>query len=197
MFCFRQPHHLKELYARGPTALTKPELTRNADWLMGCGTFNDRGGPQWKRKRALIEPALDLTASAALCDTLAGSVTQMLQRWCGFNGAFAVLKEVRRWVVDATFRTCFSTELGCGLDAVPHHTEVTEKMFPTQLPWILPLPSNVAFARARKALRGLMLQILTGRRAPGGGRQDVVSHLLECQERESAHRHHAKPRPRG
>ncbi|MDE3060699.1 MAG: cytochrome P450 [Pseudomonadota bacterium] len=181
IFCFRKPEHIKQIYAHKVIGTIKPpNLMPKADWLMGNGIYNDPGD-DWRRKRAVSAPSFERRSSEALCRRVPEVVARIFGRWdaCAEAGrTIDIYYEMQRLVVDLSFEVLFSETLGERLDEICRATHFAEKMFPTQTPFWLPLPSNRRFRQVGKQLNYLMREILVRREEAKEWPADILSALL-------------------
>lgn len=187
LFCFRHPEHIKTIYAQKATCLTKPpNWIPRADWLMGNGTFNELGSSEWKRKRELVDPMFTRKVSLQSDRLVAECVQDMLSRWERREDPGAPLdinREMRRLVVDFSFRLLFGQALGEQIDDLTNTTHFAEKMFGVQLPppWI-PTLRNLRFWREGKQLQKLFDDAIAATSRAAADAPCVTKQLLQTTD---------------
>jgi cytochrome P450 len=146
-------------------------------------------GSTARERRRLLMPMFTRRALETEVPTMASAVEALFERWdelAASGAAFDLVSETNRLAFDVVGRVLMGTEVGSDMaelealiaDASGWVARRTRALVP--LPPALPTPRNVAFARARRAIREFADRLIAARRE--AGRDDIVTRLVEARD---------------
>lgn len=177
-YCFRHPDDIKQIYAH--QTFKSPAVLRRVRRAMGKGVFAHPGGADWKERRRIVSKAIPKSENSAALAPLEACIRDLEQRWCErSNGQDVDLQaELNHLIVDYSFRSFFSTELGDRVDVAGDAFHSLMENFLNPTPMWMPTSANREFKRGVRTLRGLMREIVRRRKSSTDDLQDALSVLL-------------------
>ncbi len=185
IYCFRHPEHISDVYTSRTVGTTKqPALLPKVRWAMRTGTFISPGGEDWKSKRTLLQPAVTRANSIRFANAVIEILEPFFARWdenAARGVTFSLLSELNRIVVDWSFKSLFSIDLGEELEEVARTTRYLLEVFGQVTPVWLPTPENLRFRRAAKRLQHVIRQHVDQRRSCSGTKDDLLSLMMDLE----------------
>lgn len=151
--------------------------------------------PEHLRHRRLIQPAFHHARLAEYVDLMRHTVERQIQRW-NDGGLVDIDHEALAFTVGVLCRALFSAPVPAATVA----REVEQSLpvllnglalriaLPVGLLGRLPTRGNRRFEAARRGMRTVLEDVITGYRTDGTGQHDLMSHLLAAHDYESGER---------
>jgi cytochrome P450 len=159
------------------------EIARNLGW----GLLTSEGD-QWQRQRRLIQPLFTRRQIETYASLMTEEATALADRWSAGADTVDVHADMVRLTLHVVGRAIFGADVDRAVDvlrwAFPIVNEHTFRraIQPLAPPASWPLPSNVRAARARRALYGIVDELIAERKASGDGGDDLLSRLLAARD---------------
>ena len=157
--------------------------------IVGNGLLASEGD-FWRRQRRLAQPAFHRECLAEMAKTMTDATEKMLGR-SGARSTDDPLDldaEMSRLTLEIVGRTLFSAEVGDEAGKVGSALATvlnlgfqrTGRFVP--VPLGVPTPKNRRYRNAVRHLNGVVGALISGRRAGGGGEDDLLAMLLEARD---------------
>ena len=183
------PEAIEQLYLHKHVGARKsPWILSRVRRLMRQGTFISGGDSRsWQHRRAMSSPRMMRPdAVAAYEQQLDGVLDIALDRVAmaarDGGGTIDLMREIRRLIVDLTFRLFFSVDLGPDLDRVVGWTELLENEFQRTDPAWFPTPRNRACKRAEREFGALAERLIRERRRQEPREADALTDLFQRED---------------
>lgn len=161
--------------------------------VLGLGLLTNEG-ESWLTQRRLAQPAFHRARIARVSEVMVNSIERMLRRWDGRadrEAPIEVLGEMSRLTLEVVSRTLLGTEVGEQADRVAqavrelqaHVNYRATHLF--SLPEKYPTPRNRRFHRWLSLLDGIVFGIIEEHRRGQGGRDDLLSILLQARDEQT------------
>lgn len=188
VYCFKHPDAIAKIFLDRDTGAAK--YTPKIAWLhwffKGGGTVRPLDN-EWKMRRRAVQPSFsheNLQHILPIFQSVVEEKTKNLYKKLETTDVIHVdmLRECWEMIVDASFKSFFSTTLGEQLAEITDASQFLERNFIQPIPLWLPLRDNIKFKRSAQKLRDLFKTILMSRKKNGGGHVNDVLNLLiaEC-----------------
>ncbi|MFF2949802.1 cytochrome P450 [Kitasatospora sp. NPDC057965] len=188
-----------------PEAVWEVLVTRNHDFNKGALFERGRAvtgnsivaseGDFHKRQRRLLRPAFSVSRFGAYTELVRDVAQDMSARWHA-GRTIAVDQEMFR-ISAAAVTVCLFSAPGVAEEAAAvamrsMPTVATgvamRALFPSQLPFRLPLPTNRRYERSLRDMHAVIDRIIADYRATGVRHGDLLSMLLDARDEESGER---------
>ena len=189
VFCFRHPEHIKQIYTDKTFGSNKlPSLLPRVRWIMGEGSFIHPGGPGWKRRRYLLQPALTHQSSLKFASAGPGVAERVLARWqdCADTGRPVDLhRELGYLIFAATFQSLFSEDVWGEIEEVYEQTHFLLQAFGERVPLWLPTPRNFRFRRVARRMQQRVRAMVERRIHAAERPDDLLTLMLTTPDKET------------
>ncbi len=149
-------------------------------------------GERWKQRRVMMQPQYHHQRIAGLAGVMTELTGRAISRWRDLAARGAPI-DLAEEITTLTLAIVTKTLLGTDIDrvdgaqagaAISTSLEIsTRRIFSlVQAPAWLPTPANLAFARARRALDGVIFEIIAQRRAAVDEAPDLLAMLLATRD---------------
>lgn len=194
VYLVRRPEHVKYVLQENAGHFSKQ--TRGYDALraiLGNGLVTSEGA-FWLRQRRLAQPAFHRQRIAQFASTMVDLTGQLLERWekeAARGGIVDLSQEMMALTLRVVGWTLLSTEIGPDSPVVAEAlNELLHQVMPRttrllQLPLSVPTPMNLALARARRQLDGIVLRIIEERRRSGQLGDDLLGMLMAARDEDT------------
>ncbi len=191
LFFFRNPEHIQQIIVNDPvTAVTKPGfILPRVKTVMGNGTFISSSRKEWGKRNWPVRTAFSKTMSAEYATSIHESVEAMFNRWDNLSQsplAFDLFKEMKRLIVDYTFRHFFSCNLGHDLHTVEESTHFMVERFLDTGPLWSPTAKNWRYRHEVSWLKNFIEELIKDHLLDSTKNDDLISKLLRFEETETA-----------
>ncbi|MFJ7158262.1 cytochrome P450 [Streptomyces sp. NPDC101118] len=185
-----RPEHVVELMGAVEDTFRPPELGWAFRHLLGDGVVLSTGA-DWRRKRALVQPAVRPRQVKAYAATMIDCADAVARGWR--DGArIDVQKEMAALTQRIAVRTLFGTETGGREEAIGAAMAVAQRELGAELrgvtvflpPWV-PTPGRRRMRAAVAQLDEEITRVITAHRAAaaaGEEREDLLSRLLAARD---------------
>jgi cytochrome P450 len=156
----------------------------------GSGLLTSEG-QLWQRQRRLIQPLFTRKQIAAYSDLMAEETTAVAQRWearAHNGGGVDANAEMVRLTLRVVGRAIFGDDVERAGDVLDSSFPVLNRhtfrraMSPLASPASWPTPDNRRAARARRALYGIVDELIARREQSGTDGDDLLSRLLQARD---------------
>jgi cytochrome P450 len=187
------PHAVEHVLQKNHKNYRKPGVvTGPVSLLVGNGLFTRSGG-LWLRQRRLMQPAFGRQRLANLVARMADAAGAFVREReaAGPDQAVDILDEMMRLSLRIAGSTLFSSDITGEADAIgPAYrtafTFIGRRMNGLHhLPAWFPTPGNLAFARVKRLLDRVVLELIEARRRSATQPDDLLSLLLAAQDEET------------
>lgn len=202
-FLLTHPDAIEQVLYKNHKNFRKPDRFYNAvSLLVGDGLFTSEG-ELWTRQRKLIQPAFHSFSLAKLvpaintaADRFVAQQQTRLAKTDEQNKPIDIDQAMMKLGLAITNSTLFSSDLGGDADAVGKafrtaFAHLGQQMNSAQImPNWLPTPANVRFKKAKKLLDGVVLDLITSRKASMASnnrtsQHDLLDMLLSVRDEET------------
>jgi cytochrome P450 len=160
--------------------------------LVGQGLFSSEGD-LWLRQRRLMQPAFHRQHLARLFPLMTAAADAFVHEHeaAGPGQVVDLLDEMMRLTLRVASTTLFSTDITGEADTTreAYHTAFAYLNYRMgtliKAPTWLPTPRNFAFARAKRLLDRVVLELIEARRKTASQPDDLLSLLLAAQDEET------------
>ncbi len=188
------PDGVKRVLQDNVANYTKDHVTYSmVRWIGGNGLITSQG-ELWLRQRRLAQPAFHRQRIGAMVGLMTRATHELLERWEPLAAQGTPLQVGRemmgltlRIVGDALFGANMSRNtalVGQSFDAINEQIIHRFRTF-NILPPVLPTRADRQFRHSMKALRGVVRDIIAGRRESGEDRGDLLSMLMLARDEET------------
>jgi cytochrome P450 len=169
-----------------------PEISRTVGLVMGNGLFTNEGD-SWLQQRRLAQPAFNRQQLARLSPLMVEAADAFVRQrqTASADQPFDILGDMMKLSLRIASTTLFSTDISGEADAIGKafragFAYVGYRLNSLlRLPLWLPTPRNLAFARAKKLLDRVVLDMIEARRRSGDKPADLLTMLLAGQDEET------------
>jgi cytochrome P450 len=170
----------------------KPDyFNKTVGLLTGNGIFTSEGDI-WLRQRRLIQTAFQRQQLAKLVPHIIAAAESFNQEQCIRLGQpFDILDKMMKLALRIVGTTLFGTDITAEADDIGKAYRggfeyVSHRMnSPPLIPVWLPTPRNLAFAKAKRRLDRVVLDLIAARRKETTRKDDLLSLLLAAQDEET------------
>jgi cytochrome P450 len=170
----------------------QPVVSQTLALLTGNGLFTNEG-ESWLQQRRLTQPAFNRQQLARLSPLMVEAAEAFVrQRQTGVpNQAVDILNDMMKLALRIASTTLFSTDITGEADAIGQAFRAAFAYVGyrlNSLPWVpqwLPTPRKLAFARAKKLLDRVVLEMIEARRRSATQPDDLLTMLLAGQNEET------------
>jgi cytochrome P450 len=155
--------------------------------LFGDGLLTSQD-EHYQRQRRFLQPLFTAQRVAGYAATMAGAVDELASRWKGrVDGVVDLDEHMTRLTLRIVCRVLFGADVDSAVPVVqrafgPLGEAVRRRAAaPVRLPLWIPTAVNRRGLRAQRALYGVCDEIISRRRAAGGGPEDLVGLLLNAR----------------
>jgi cytochrome P450 len=193
LYCVFHPDGVKAVLTGSRDGYSKGNrFYRQIAESFGSGLLTSEGD-LWQRQRRLIQPLFTRKQIAAYSDLMAEEATAVAQRWeaRADNGGVDVNAEMVRLTLRVVGRAIFGDDVEKAGDVLDSSFPVLNRhtfrraMSPVASPASWPTPDNRRAARARRALYGIVDELIARRQQTGADGDDLLSRLLQARDADS------------
>jgi cytochrome P450 len=167
-------------------------FNRTMALFVGQGLFSSEGD-LWRRQRRLAQPAFHREHLAKLFPLMVAAADSFVrEREAAKPGQVVdLLDEMMRLSLRVASTTLFSTDITGEADTTRQAYRTAFEYLnhrmgtPFKVPTWFPTPQNLAFARAKKLLDRVVLELIESRRQAASKPDDLLSLLLAAQDEET------------
>ena len=190
LYFFNHPDYAKHVLADNAGNYHKGIGLVHARRALGDGLLTSEG-ELWRKQRKVIQPAFQSRRIAEQAGAVAeegAKLVERLRRRAG-TGPVNVPDEMTTLTLGVLGRTLLDADLGRFAGIGESFAAVQDQaMFELEtlsaVPTWIPLPRQLRFRRARRNLEAVVNELVGGRRARTGGRDDVLSRLIGSADAE-------------
>jgi cytochrome P450 len=184
------PEAVEHVLQKNHKNYRKPDFfNKPVGLLTGNGILTSEGD-FWLRQRRLMQPAFHRRHLSKLAPLMVAAAESFIdqRRAAGPGQAVDILPEMMRLALRIAGTTLFSTDITGEADEIgkAYRTAfeyVSQRMSnPPLVPTWLPTPRNLAFARARRVLDRVVLNLVAARRQETARPDDLLTLLLDAQD---------------
>jgi cytochrome P450 len=187
------PEAVEHVLQKNHKNYRKPDFfNRTFGLLTGNGVVTSEGD-FWLRQRRMMQPAFHRQHLAKLAPLMALAAESFVreQQAAGPGQVIDILDAMMKVALHIAGSTLFSTDITSEADEIGRAFRtafafVSRRMnSPPLIPTWFPTPRNLAFARARRLLDRIVLELIAARRQAASHPHDLLSLLLAAQDEES------------
>jgi cytochrome P450 len=192
-YLLTHPDAIEHVLQKNQKNYRKPEILLGPmRLLVGEGLFTSEGAA-WLRQRRLDQPAFHRQHLAELCPLMVAAAEDFLRRReaAGPGQRFDILAEMMRLALQVAGTTLVSTDISGEADVIGEAYRTAFAYIgyrmnsSTLLPAWFPTRRGRSFARAKRVLDRVVLELIEKRRKAGGGPKDLLGLLLAAQDEET------------
>ncbi|UNM13267.1 cytochrome P450 [Streptomyces formicae] len=184
-----RPEHIGELLTGVETTFRHPELGWAFKLVLGDGVVTSEG-PAWRRKRALVQPAVRPRQVRSYARTMAECAAALAQAWHP-GQEIDVRREMLALTQRIAVRTLFGADTAGREDVIGAAMDVAQQAIGNEFrgltlflpPWV-PTPGRRKLRRAVEVIDAEVGRVTGERRRAGGERDDLLSRLLAARDEE-------------
>src|SRR5262245_42866448 len=193
IYLLTHPDAVEHVLQKNHKNYRKPDFfNKEVGLLAGNGILTSEGD-FWLRQRRLMQPAFHRQHLATLAPLMVAAAEAFVRERqdAGPGQAVDILDEMMKLALRIAGTTLFSTDLLAEADDVGRayrvaFEHVSRRMgSPPLVPAWLPTPRNLAFARAKRLLDRVVLNLIASRRQSASRPDDLLSLLLAAQDEET------------
>lgn len=158
-------------------------------WFLGEGLITS-DGDLWRRQRRLAQPAFSRRKLEAMGPMMVACTEELVESWRG-RPALDAAHEMHRLTLKILGLALFSQDLSPAGHQVGGVVEELQSQMQQRFQAFFPLPPRLPTARDRRfrvvngRVRGLILELVSQRRASNQRPDDLLSSLLEARDAET------------
>ncbi|MEN8652961.1 cytochrome P450 [Streptomyces sp. 21So2-11] len=185
------PQLVGELITEVERSFDQPELGIAFRTLMGNGVIVARG-PDWRRKRSLVQPSVRPKQVRSYATTMAECAVELADGWSD-GERVDIKREMAALTQRIAVRTIFGTGAAADAEAIGRAMDVAQREIGAEfsgigalLPDWLPTPGRARIKRAAAVIDAEVAQVVARHRNGDGERPDLLSRLLAAQDETGA-----------
>ncbi|MGW7055489.1 cytochrome P450 [Streptomyces sp. NPDC054887] len=185
------PEHIGELMRETERTFDQPELGVAFRTVMGNGVVVARG-PEWRRKRSLVQPSVRPKQVRSYAATMAGCAVELADRWSD-GERIDIKREMAVLTQRIAVRTIFGADTGADADAIGRAMDVAQREIGAEfsgigalLPDWVPTRGRARIKRAAEVIDAEVARVVARHRRGDGDRPDLLSRLLTAQDETGA-----------
>ncbi|MEU4095733.1 cytochrome P450 [Streptomyces sp. NPDC026673] len=184
-----RPEHIGELLTGVETVFHHPELGWAFKLVLGDGVVTSEGAA-WRRKRALVQPAVRPRQVRSYAGTMAECATAVARRWRA-GERIDVRREMLALTQRIAVRTLFGADTAGREDVIGRAMDVAQRAIGDEFrgvtlflpPWV-PTPGRRRLRAAVRVIDAEVGRVTEARRRSGEDRDDLLSRLLAAVDEE-------------
>ncbi|MFE7774927.1 cytochrome P450 [Streptomyces sp. NPDC057445] len=184
-----RPEHIGELLTGIETVFRHPELGWAFKLVLGDGVVTSEG-PAWRRKRALVQPAVRPRQVRSYTRTMTECATRLADAWRP-GRSIDVRREMLALTQRIAVRTLFGADTAGREDVIGSAMDVAQRAIGDEFrgitlflpPWV-PTPGRRGLRRAVEVIDAEVGRVTEARRRSGEDRDDLLSRLLAARDEE-------------
>jgi cytochrome P450 len=193
VYLLTHPEAVEHVLQKNHKNYRKPDFfNKPVSLLAGNGILTSEGD-FWLRQRRLMQPAFHRQHLAKLVPLMVAAAESFVRerQAAGPGQVVDILDEMMRVALRIAGTTLFSTDITAEAGEIGRAFRtafafVSRRMnSPPLIPTWLPTPRNLAFARAKRLLDRVVLDLIAARRQSTSGHDDLLTLLLAAQDEES------------
>jgi cytochrome P450 len=157
--------------------------------LLGNGLITNTNHASWRKQRTLLQPPFHRESLQNMCNIVADSTGQLLQRWKAKEGAeINFTQEMAKLTIDIVCRTLFTSnvtdeQINMVWKNLNFMNELGSKMAmnPLHIPFKYPLPRYNKGRKSVAALNDLIYGIINKRKTETNPPRDLLQLLMEAK----------------
>ncbi len=187
-YLVNHPDGIEQVLRRDHRLFIKDRGTRLLAQVLGQGLLTSEGDV-WRRQRRLAQPAFQAEQIQRYAPGIVQATAQLLASW--HDGAQRdIHADMTRLTMEAAAQTFLGASMADKADCVGRAMQTVMEHFANLLTLIpghawLPLPGNLRFRRACRALDAVMYETIAQRRHRPDG-DDLLSRLLAARDEDGA-----------
>ncbi|MFD7614743.1 cytochrome P450 [Streptomyces sp. NPDC059828] len=182
-----RPEHIGELLTGIETVFSHPELGWALKLVLGDGVVTSEGA-DWRRKRALVQPAVRPRQVRTYAETMAACAAEVADTWRP-DRVIDVRREMLALTQRIAVRTLFGADTAGREEVIGTAMDVAQRAIGDEfrgitlfLPSWVPTPGRRRLRRAVDVIDTEVGRVTGGRRRGGGGRDDLLTRLLAARD---------------
>ncbi|WP_182876001.1 cytochrome P450 [Microbispora sp. H10670] len=186
------PEMIHEVLAGREFTFRKPDLGYAFRHLLGDGFITSRG-PEWRRKRGMVQPAVRPRQVRAYAEIMSAAAQELAARWAP-GRRVDVTAEMLALSQRITVRTIFGTDAGVREEVIAdsmliaqHQIGVEFRGLGPMMPDWMRTPGRRRLKRAVDVLDTEVRRLVTLRRESPTERDDLLTRLLAARDASGAH----------
>ncbi|MFG3308146.1 cytochrome P450 [Streptomyces wuyuanensis] len=184
-----RPEHIGELLKGVETVFRHPELGWAFKLVLGDGVVTSEG-PAWRRKRALVQPAVRPRQVRSYAGTMADCAAALADAWRP-GQRIDVRREMLALTQRIAVRTLFGAETAGREEVIGSAMDVAQRAIGAEFrgltlflpPWV-PTPGRRRLRRAVEVIDAEVGRVTEERRRTGEERDDLLGRLLAARDEE-------------
>lgn len=184
-----RPEHIGELLKGVETVFRHPELGWAFKLVLGDGVVTSEG-PAWRRKRALVQPAVRPRQVRSYAGTMADCAAALADAWQP-GQRIDVRREMLALTQRIAVRTLFGAETAGREEVIGSAMDVAQRAIGAEFrgltlflpPWV-PTPGRRRLRRAVEVIDAEVGRVTEERRRTGEERDDLLGRLLAARDEE-------------
>lgn len=185
------PRHIGELLTETERTFDQPELGIAFRTVMGNGVVVARG-PDWRRKRSLVQPSVRPKQVRSYASTMAGCAVELADRWSD-GERVDIKREMAALTQRIAVRTIFGADTDADAEAIGRAMDVAQREIGAEfsgigalLPDWVPTRGRARIRRAAAVIDAEVARVVARHRQGDGERPDLLSRLLTAQDETGA-----------
>jgi cytochrome P450 len=183
IYLLNHPDLIRELIVARAVEVRKSRAIRITKHVLGHGLLTSEGDLH-RRQRQLAQPAFQPARVSHYADVMVRHAEEFAESWSD-GQRLDIHEQMMGLTLAVVAKTLFDAELDVNVKKIARSVSTCVELFDrAMMPWcrwldFAPLPSNIAFAIARKRLTRIVEGMIADRRANPADRGDFLSILLE------------------
>jgi cytochrome P450 len=193
IYLLTHPDAVEHVLQKNHKNYRKPDFFNSTVGLLAGNGVLTSEGDFWLRQRRLMQPAFHRQHLAKLAPLMVSAAESFVrEREAAPPGqVFDILDAMMKLALHIAGRTLFSADITGDADDIGHAYRVAFEFVshrmnsPRLIPPWFPTPGNLAFARAKKLLDRVVLNLIAARRAIASKSEDLLSLLLAARDEDT------------
>ncbi|WP_406503642.1 cytochrome P450 [Streptomyces sp. NBC_01602] len=185
------PECIGELLTETERTFDQPALGIAFRTVMGNGVVVARG-PDWRRKRSLVQPSVRPKQVRSYAATMAGSTVELADTWSG-GERIDIKREMAALTQKIAVRTIFGVDTPADAEAMGRAMDVAQQEIGKEfsgigalLPDWVPTPGRARIKKAAAVIDAEVGRVVARHRDGDGERPDLLSRLLTAVDENGA-----------
>ncbi|MGW0546809.1 cytochrome P450 [Streptomyces altiplanensis] len=185
------PRHIGELMTETERTFDQPDLGIAFRTVMGNGVVVARG-PDWRRKRSLVQPSVRPKQVRSYASTMAGCAVELADRWSD-GERVDIKREMAALTQRIAVRTIFGADTDADAGAIGRARDVAQREIGAEfsgigalLPDWVPTRGRSRIRRAAAVIDAEVARVVAEHRQGDGERPDLLSRLLAARDETGA-----------
>ncbi|GAA3397483.1 cytochrome P450 [Streptomyces roseoviridis] len=186
------PETIGELLTEVERTFDQPDLGIAFRTLLGNGVVVAKG-PDWRRKRSLVQPSVRPRQVKSYAATMAECAVDLAERWAD-GQRVDIRREMAALTQLIAVRTIFGVDTAADAASIGRAMDVAQREIGAEfsgigaiLPDWVPTPGRARVRRATAVIDAEVSRVVARHRDGDGERPDLLSRLLAAQDETGAH----------